>query len=79
MIVVCAIYKGEGNSEGGVKLWAKSCNVSVLLSENRLHVTRKGKGKIDIMDMYLVLPYSGNVWRRESLANLASCPRFAKL
>ena len=79
MIIVCAIYKGEGNSEGGVKLWAKSCNISVLLSENRLHVTRKGKGKIDIKDAYLVLLYSGNVWRRESLTNLASRPRFAKL
>ena len=27
-----------------------------------------------IYKLIIVIPYSGNVWQRESLANLASCP-----
>ena len=44
--------EGEGNSEGGVELWTKSCTVSILLSEDRLHVTTKGKGLVDLHTLY---------------------------
>ena len=44
--------EGKGNGEGGVELWTKSCTVSILLSEDRLHVTTKGKGLVDLRTLY---------------------------